>query len=67
MIPAKVLRPYQIEAISRTIQWIRKNSEPCLLDLSVGSGKTFIIAELCRIILEMEKGKKIRVIAPNNE
>ena len=67
MIPAKVLRPYQIEAISRTIQWIRKNSEPCLLDLSVGSGKTFIIAELCRIILDMAKGKKILVIAPNKE
>ena len=63
----KTLRPYQKEAVDRTIAWIRKNSLPCLLDLSVGAGKTVIISELCRIILSMSPTKKILVIAPNKE
>lgn len=63
----KTLRPYQEEAVSRTIQWIKKNSEPCLLDLSVGAGKTVIIAKMAEIILSMASQKKILVIAPNKE
>ena len=63
----KTLRPYQEEAVSRTIQWIKRNSEPCLLDLSVGAGKTVIIAKLAEIILSMAPQKKILVIAPNKE
>ena len=63
----KTLRPYQEEAVNRTIQWIKKNSEPCLLDLSVGAGKTVIIAKLAEIILSMAPQKKILVIAPNKE
>ncbi|MEG0198145.1 MAG: DEAD/DEAH box helicase family protein [Acinetobacter sp.] len=63
----KKLRPYQQEAIDKTIAWIRKNSLPCLLDLSVGAGKTVIISELCKLIIAMSPEKKILVIAPNKE
>ena len=63
----KTLRPYQLEAVEATMAWIRRNSLPCLLDLSVGAGKTVIIAEICKRLLNLAPNKKILVIAPNKE
>ena len=42
------LRPYQRRAIDQLYEWLRKNDgHPCLV-LPTGSGKSVIIAELCR-------------------
>lgn len=60
------LRPYQQEAVDRTIDWIKKSTLPCLSEMSVGAGKSIYIAEVARIIHEMS-GKRILCLAPRSE
>ena len=40
------LRPYQQDAVGSTIEQLKKSPEPCLIDASVSSGKTFMVAGL---------------------
>lgn len=61
-----VLRPYQQEAVNVAINWVRKHSEPCLLGLSTGAGKSLICAELARILVGLSK-KKILCLCPTAE
>ncbi|MDQ9093533.1 DEAD/DEAH box helicase [Pseudoalteromonas haloplanktis] len=44
-----VLRPYQQEAVDRTVAYFRTTSEPALIVLPTGAGKSLVIAELARI------------------
>ena len=60
------LRPYQQEAVNAAINWVRKHSEPCLLGLSTGAGKSLICAELARILVGLSK-KKILCLCPTSE
>ena len=53
-----VLRPYQQEAVDRTVAHFRKTSDPALIVLPTGAGKSLVIAELARIAR-----KKILVLA----
>ena len=41
--------PYQQEAVDRTVAYFRKTSEPALIVLPTGAGKSLVIAELARI------------------
>jgi DNA repair protein RadD len=43
------LRPYQIEAVERTVLHFRKSDEPAVIVLPTGAGKSLVIAELARI------------------
>jgi len=43
------LRPYQQEAVDKTIQFFRKTREPAVIVLPTGAGKSLVIAELARI------------------
>lgn len=43
------LRPYQQDSVKATIHYFRKHSDPAVLTLSTGAGKSLIIAELARI------------------
>ncbi|WP_116472595.1 DEAD/DEAH box helicase [Zobellella maritima] len=43
------LRPYQQEAVTRTLEYFRRHSEPAVLVLPTGAGKSLVIAELARI------------------
>jgi DNA repair protein RadD len=43
------LRPYQQEAVDKTLQYFRKTREPALIVLPTGAGKSLVIAELARI------------------
>ncbi len=43
------LRPYQKEAVSRTVQHFQKQRTPGVLVLPTGAGKSLVIAELARI------------------
>ncbi|SFC22278.1 ATP-dependent helicase IRC3 [Marinospirillum celere] len=43
------LRPYQQEAVHRVLEWFRSTSEPGLLCLPTGAGKSLVIAELARL------------------
>ncbi|KPH63262.1 carboxylate--amine ligase [Pseudoalteromonas porphyrae] len=44
-----VLRPYQQEAVARTVAFFRKTDSPALIVLPTGAGKSLVIAELARI------------------
>ncbi|MBB3184396.1 DNA repair protein RadD [Halomonas fontilapidosi] len=46
---APALRPYQQEAVARTIAHFRASSEPAVVVLPTGSGKSLVIAELARL------------------
>ncbi|WP_375055499.1 DEAD/DEAH box helicase [Zobellella sp. DQSA1] len=43
------LRPYQQEAVDRTLDYFRRHHEPGLLVLPTGAGKSLVIAELARL------------------
>lgn len=60
------LRDYQREAVNRTIEWIKRNIAPCLVEMSVGAGKSLYVAEVARLIHEMS-GKRVLCIAPRSE
>jgi len=43
------LRPYQQEAVDQTIRFFQKKSEPAVIVLPTGAGKSLVIAELAKI------------------
>jgi len=61
-----MLRPYQSEAVSASIEWMRKSVEPFLIDAATGAGKSHIIAEVARQIHDMT-GKRVLCLAPSAE
>lgn len=60
------LRSYQQEAVDIAVRYLKKNSEPALLELATGAGKSIICAEVARIMLEMSN-KKILCLCPSAE
>jgi len=46
---APALRPYQQEAVARTVAHFRGSDEPAVVVLPTGSGKSLVIAELARL------------------
>ena len=44
------LRPYQKEAVDNTIAQLKKSPEPCLIDASVSSGKSLMVAALMKFM-----------------
>lgn len=61
------LRPYQQTAVDKTIEWVKKSALPCVVEMSVGAGKSIYIAEVARIIHTISGGKRILCIAPRAE
>ena len=43
------LRPYQQEAVDATISYFRRSSQPAVIVLPTGAGKSLVIAELARV------------------
>ena len=43
------LRPYQQEAVGRTLSYFRKRRDPAVIVLPTGAGKSLVIAELAKI------------------
>ena len=60
------LRPYQQEAVSAAITWMKKSVEPAVLDIATGAGKSFIIAAIANWLYE-HTGKKVLCIQPSKE
>lgn len=60
------LRPYQQAAVDAAIRWMKKNSEPALLELSGGAGKSLICAEIAKVMYQLS-GKRILVLVPNQD
>ncbi|SJN17141.1 ATP-dependent RNA helicase YejH [Vibrio casei] len=43
------LRPYQADSVKAVIHYFRNNSEPAVIVLPTGAGKSLVIAELARL------------------
>jgi len=61
-----MLRPYQQEAHDKIVAWIRKTTEPCMIEAATGAGKSHIIAELARTVRKLSN-KHVLCIAPSKE
>lgn len=61
----KTLRNYQEQATSDAISHFKQSTEPYLIEASVGSGKTLMIAHVARNTLE--KGGQVIVLAHQTE
>ena len=57
-----MLRDYQNEALQSLAQYWSKKSDPCVLQLATGAGKSWIIAEIVR-----QTGKSVLVLQPSKE
>ena len=60
-----VPRPYQQRAIDSAINWMRKNTDSCVLDLSMSAGKSIIAAFIANEMHRISGGKKVLVLCPN--
>lgn len=60
------LHPYQREATDAAIDWVKRSIEPCLIEAATGAGKSYIIAEIARILNGLS-GKSILCLAPSGE
>lgn len=60
------LRPYQQDAVESAIDWMKKCTEPALLELATGAGKSWIAASIAQWIHETSK-KKVLVLQPSRE
>lgn len=58
-------RPYQKRAIDAAVSWMRRNTESCVLDLSMSAGKSIIAAFIAYEMHKISGGKKVLVLCPN--
>lgn len=58
-------RPYQKRAIDAAVNWMRRNTESCVLDLSMSAGKSIIAAFIAHEMHKISGGKKVLVLCPN--
>jgi DNA repair protein RadD len=61
------LRPYQSQAHDAAIYWIKKCTDPCVLELPTGSGKSLIVAEIANTLHKVSGGKHILCLVPSKE
>lgn len=57
-----MLRDYQQEALVALANYWRQKTEPCVLQLATGAGKSWIIAEIVR-----QTGQQVLVLQPSKE
>lgn len=58
------LRPYQQAAHDAAISWIKKSTEPCVIEAETGAGKSLMIAAIAKTFHEIS-GKNVLCTAPN--
>jgi DNA repair protein RadD len=61
------LRPYQSQAHDAAIDWIKKCTSPCVLELPTGSGKSLIVAAIANTLHQVSGGKHILCLVPSKE
>lgn len=60
-------RFYQQDSHDAAINWMRSNSEPCLMSLPMGAGKSIIVAMIAKSLHAMSKGKRVLCLCPTRE
>ena len=61
------LRPYQTESVNKCIEFLTYSTDPCLLALATGAGKSHIISELVSKFKQLAPTKKVLCIQPSKE
>jgi DNA repair protein RadD len=61
-----ILRPYQQEAVDAIMSWVRRSTEPCLIEAATGAGKSLLVADIARQVHEAS-GKRVLCLAPSAE
>ena len=61
------LRLYQQQAHDAAIDWIKKCTSPCVLELPTGSGKSLIVAAIANTLHKVSGGKHILCLVPSKE
>lgn len=61
------LRPYQKDAHQAVMSWVRKSTDPCLIDAATGAGKSHIIGAIAADLHKISGGKKVLCLAPSAE
>ena len=61
-----MLRDYQKKAHDAAINWIRRETQPGLIDMPTASGKSWVISAIAHTLHKMS-GKSILCTAPNKE
>lgn len=61
------LRDYQQAASDAAIEWVRRCIDPCVIGAPTGAGKSHIIADMARRLVEMSQGKKVLCLAPTGK
>lgn len=61
------LRWYQEEAVNAVMAWVRKTSDPCLIEAPTGAGKSMVCAEIADRLHRVSGGKHVLCLAPKGE
>lgn len=61
------LRQYQKESADSVMSYIRSNSEPCIIEIATGGGKSIVVATLAQNIFNLSGGKRVLCLAPSKE
>lgn len=62
-----MLRPYQQDAFTAAMKWVRKSTDPCLIEAATGSGKSHVIAAIANELHTISNGKRVLCLAPSAE
>lgn len=62
-----ILRPYQERSLTELYEWLRKNKGNVVVSLPTGSGKSVVIAELCRRALQEYPNTRILMLTKTKE
>ena len=57
--------PFQQRAIDAAVAWMKKNTEPCMLDLSMSSGKSVMAAFIAKELVNLAPDKKVLILCPS--
>jgi DNA repair protein RadD len=61
----KTLRPYQKDALDKLIYQVENSTDPCIVNASVGAGKSLIIAEL--LLYLQNRNKNVLCLTMNSD
>lgn len=62
-----ILRPYQQDAVSAALAFLRTSTDPALIDAAPAAGKSFMIAAIADALHAISGGKKVLCLAPSAE
>jgi DNA repair protein RadD len=61
------LRPYQDRALANLWSWFSEKTGNPLIVLPTGAGKSFVIAEWCRLVFDTDPGARVLVLTHSRE